>query len=144
MRFLFASIHSYLDPSSGAALYTKELLELQAARGKECLVFCAGVLVHEQERSVDEVLGSLRLSANQLLAERTGGRSAEVVDLSVNGVHVTVSSTASSRAVRSPDPGEGEVFLDLADQVLGLFRPDVLLTYGGHAAGLELMGRALA
>ena len=28
MRLLFASIHCYLDPSSGAALCTLELLEL--------------------------------------------------------------------------------------------------------------------
>ena len=31
-RLLFASIHSYLDPASGAALATRELLELLAAR----------------------------------------------------------------------------------------------------------------
>ena len=35
-RLLFASIHSYLDPSSGAALATRELLELLAARGWDC------------------------------------------------------------------------------------------------------------
>src|SRR5271157_3395820 len=33
MRLLFSSIHCYLDPSSGAALYTRELLELLAGRG---------------------------------------------------------------------------------------------------------------
>ena len=32
MRLLFSSIHCYLDPSSGAALCTGELLELLAAR----------------------------------------------------------------------------------------------------------------
>ena len=32
-RLLFASIHGYLDPSSGAALATRDLLELLAARG---------------------------------------------------------------------------------------------------------------
>ena len=32
-RLLFASIHCYLDPSSGAAICTRELLELLAARG---------------------------------------------------------------------------------------------------------------
>ena len=32
MRLLFSSIHCYLDPSSGAALCTRELLELLAAR----------------------------------------------------------------------------------------------------------------
>jgi hypothetical protein len=32
-------------------------------------------------------------------------------------------------------------FLDLADQVLEQFRPEVLLTYGGRPASLELMRR---
>ena len=32
-KLLFASIHSYLDPSSGAALATRELLELLAHAG---------------------------------------------------------------------------------------------------------------
>ncbi len=36
------------------------------------------------------------------------------------------------------------MFLDLARQVLERFRPDVLLTYGGHAVSLGLMRRARA
>ncbi len=47
MRLLFASIHSYLDPSSGAAVGTRELLDLLAARGMDCRVLCAGVLDYE-------------------------------------------------------------------------------------------------
>ena len=43
-RLLFASIHSYLDPSSGAALATRELLELLAGRGWDCRAFTCGVL----------------------------------------------------------------------------------------------------
>ena len=143
MRLLFASIHSYLDPSSGAA----------SVRGNcwSCLPLggwiaglCAGVLDHEQETTLDDVLGSLGLPANRLQAELSSGRSAEVMDLSVNGVRVTLMPTASSRAERSPDRQEGEIFLNLGEQVLDRFRPDVLLTYGGHPASLELMRRARA
>ena len=36
------------------------------------------------------------------------------------------------------------MFLDLADQVLDRFEPEVLLTYGGHPVCLELMRRAKA
>jgi len=36
MRLLFSSIHRYLDPSSGAALCSRELLELLAGRGADC------------------------------------------------------------------------------------------------------------
>jgi hypothetical protein len=134
MRLLFASTHSYVDPSGGAALCTKELLELLAARGMDCRVFCAGILDHEQETTLEEVFGGLGLSGNRLQAELSGGQSMEVLDLTVNGVRVTLMLTASSRAKRSPDHHEGPVFLDLADQVLDRFRPDVLLTYGGHPA----------
>ena len=35
MRLLFSSIHCYLDPSSGAALCTRESLELLAGRWME-------------------------------------------------------------------------------------------------------------
>lgn len=144
MRLLFASIHSYLDTSSGAALCTKELLELLAARGMDCRVFCAGVLDHERETSLDELLATLGFSASRLQAGLSNGKSAKVLDLAVNAVRVTLLPTASSRAERSPDRCETETFLDLAEQVLDRFRPDVLLTYGGHPASLELMRRARA
>ena len=62
-----------------------------------------------------------------------------VIDLTVGGIGVTLTPTASSRAERSPDMQESARFLDLADQVLERFRPHVLLTYGGHPACLELM-----
>ncbi len=37
-RLLFASYHCYFDPSSGAALSTRDLLELLARRGWSCRV----------------------------------------------------------------------------------------------------------
>jgi len=48
MRLLFASIHCYRDPSSGAALCTRELLELLAGRGMDCRVLTTGILDPEQ------------------------------------------------------------------------------------------------
>jgi hypothetical protein len=40
--------------------------------------------------------------------------------------------TAFSRIERSPDRVEAATFLDLAEQVFDRFRPEILLTYGGH------------
>ena len=142
MRLLFSSIHCYLDPSSGAALCTRELLELLTARGMDCRVLTTGVLDPERETTLDEVLATLELPAQRFWAELGAGRAAEVIDLTVNGVRVTLMPTTSSRAERSPDRREAEVFLEMVDQVLDRFRPDVLLTYGGHPANLELMRRA--
>ena len=53
-------------------------------------------------------------------------------DLELDGVRVTLLPTASSRAEQAPSPREAAMFLDLAEQVLDRFRPEILLTYGGH------------
>jgi hypothetical protein len=52
MRLLFSSIHCYLDPASGAALCTRELLELLAGRGMDCRVLTTAVLDPERETSL--------------------------------------------------------------------------------------------
>jgi hypothetical protein len=129
MRLLFASIHSYLDPSGGAALSTRELLEMLAARGADCQALTAGVLDYERETTLDEVLAGPDLPSQRFQADLGLTGSAEVIDLIVNGVRVTLMSTAFSRAERSPDMQESARFLGLADQVLERFRPHVLLTY---------------
>jgi hypothetical protein len=69
MRLLFASIHCYLDPSSGAALCTRELLELLAARWADCRVLTTGILDPERETSLDEVLAMLELPAGRFQAD---------------------------------------------------------------------------
>ncbi len=69
MRLLFASIHSYLDPSGGAVLSTRELLEFLAARGADCRVLTAGVLDYERETTLDEVLARLDLPSQRFRAD---------------------------------------------------------------------------
>ena len=98
------------------------------------------VLDPERETSLDEVLATLELPVRRFQAELGTGAAADVIDL--NGVRVTLMPPSSSRAERSPDPREAAVFLELAEQVFDRFRPDVLLNYGSHPAGLELMRRA--
>ena len=108
----------------------------------DCRVLTTGILDPERETSLDEVLATLELPTWRFQTKLGSGRAAEVIDLGVNGVRVTVMPTASSRAERSPDQRESAIFLELAEQVFDRFRPDVLLTYGGHPASLELMRRA--
>ncbi len=143
-RLLFASVHSYLDPSSGAAMASREVLELLTARDWDCRALTCGVLDYQRETTLDEVLATLELSAGRTSAALSRGGSAEVIDLEHGGVRVTLLPTHSSRAEKSPNPREGAVFLDLAGQVFDRFRPEVLLTYGGHPVSLELMRRARA
>jgi hypothetical protein len=143
-RLLFASIHSYLDPSSGASLATRELLELLAARDWDCRAFTCGVLDFAQETPLQDVLASIEHPTAPVTAALSRGGNAEVFDLESNGVRITLLPTAHSRADKAPTPREAGIFLDLADQVVDRFQPDVLLTYGGHPASLELMRRARA
>ena len=134
MRLLFSSIHCYLDPSSGAALCMRELLELLAGPA-DCRWLTTGILDTERETSLDEVLATLELPIQRFQAEMGTGRTAEVLDLRLNGVRVSIMPTTSSRLERSPDRREAVVFLDLAGQVLDRFQPDVLLTDPRWASG---------
>jgi hypothetical protein len=143
-RLLFASIHSYLDPSSGAALATREVLEMMAARGWDCRALTCGVLDYAEETPLDDVLAALERPMPRALAALSRGGNAEVFDLELGGVRVTLLPTNHNRADKAPNPREAGIFLDLADQVLERFRPEVLLTYGGHPPCLELMHRARA
>ena len=68
MRLLFSSIHCYLDLSSGAALCTREVLELLAARGMDCRVLTTGIL--DPEQRVEHVQQQGR--AGDLQAARDG------------------------------------------------------------------------
>jgi hypothetical protein len=78
-RLLFASIHSYLDPSSGAALATRELLELLAGRGWDCRALTCAVLDYQNETPIENVLSSI---------ERPAQRSGAALSLG-GGVHVS-------------------------------------------------------
>jgi glycosyltransferase involved in cell wall biosynthesis len=141
-RFLFASTHSCLDPSSGAAIATRDLLELLAERGVDCRAICGGVLDFDVSTPLASVLDGLRLPYRRTEAALSAGGAAEVLDLKLAGARVTLMPTSSSRGGEAPTPAEARAWLDLADQALQRFKPQVLLTYGGHPAGLELMRRA--
>jgi glycosyltransferase involved in cell wall biosynthesis len=143
-RLLFASIHSYLDPSSGAALATREVLQLLAACGWDCRALTCGVLDYAEETPLEDVLSVLERPSPRVGAALSLGGDAEVFDLELDGVRVTLLPTASSRGERAPNPREAAIFLDLVDQVLERFQPQVLLTYGGHPVCMEMMRRARA
>ncbi len=77
-RLLLASIHSYLGPSRGAAMASRELLELLTARGWDCRVLACGVLDYQRETPLDEALARrcFKISGN-LLTHQTGAHSLE-------------------------------------------------------------------
>jgi hypothetical protein len=141
-RLLFASCHCYLDPSSGAALATRDVLELLATRGIDCRALTAGLFDFDRETRFEHVFANLGISPTPAHALLGGGRAAEVYDLEQNHVRVTILPLASSRPNNSPTLDEARCYLELAEHVLDRFRPQVLLTYGAHPVDLELMRRA--
>jgi glycosyltransferase involved in cell wall biosynthesis len=141
-RLLFASTHGYVDPSSGAARATRDVLEMMAARGWECRALCSGALDYEQDTPLGSVLDRLAIPYDEASAALGSGGEAVVFELELEGVAVTAARTRSSRPERAPDRDESRVFLDLARQILDRFRPDVVLTYGGHPANRAMMAEA--
>ena len=83
----------------------------------------AGVLDYERETTLDEVLAGLELPSQRFRADLGLAGLVEVIDLTVDGVRVTLMPTWSSRAERTPDVRESASFLSLIDQVLDRFQP---------------------
>src|SRR5438445_12853497 len=67
---LFCSYHCYWDPSSGAALCTRELLELLAERGWACRVLCGPRLDFEEVGSLAQLLDTHQVDYEQRQARQ--------------------------------------------------------------------------
>lgn len=140
-RLLFASVHGYIDPASGAACATRDVLELLAARGVDCRAVSTGVLSFRGERAFEPILESLQIPGVAAI-DAGDGDALGGWEFQLGGVGVTVIRTRSSRIERSPDPAESRALLRRVELALDRFRPQVLLTYGGHATNLALMAMA--
>jgi hypothetical protein len=103
-RLLFASIHSYLDPSSGASLATREVLQLLAARGWDCRALTCGVLDYAEETPLDDALSALDQPTPRVGAALSLGGEAEVFDLELDGIRVTLLPTAGLISRRQEPP----------------------------------------
>src|SRR5262249_35606853 len=116
-RLLFCSYHCYWDQSSGAALCTRELLELLAQRGWSCRVFCAPYLDVEQAPSLAELLDVQHIP----FARRQ--TAAGAVPLSVylfqhGGVPIQIYDSSVARSFQAASREEGACFLALYDRLL--------------------------
>lgn len=140
-RLLFASVHGYVDPASGAACATRDVLGLLAARGVECRVASMGALPPASSRPMAELLGSIGAAASPEPWPDLGP-TASGWAFDLDGVGVRLLRTRSNRVGESPDEVESLALLRLVERELARFRPQVVLTYGGHPACLALMAAA--
>jgi glycosyltransferase involved in cell wall biosynthesis len=140
-RLLFCSYHNYLDPSSGAALSTRDLLELLAAHGWGCAVLSGPELDFEQPTSFESVLRAQGLPF-QFRPGAVLDTPCTLYHCALGGVPVHAFVPTASGPRRPPTRAEGQAFLSLLDHVQDRFRPDLLLTYGGQWVAYHVIRRA--
>jgi len=139
-RLLFASYHCYLDPSSGAALATRDLLRMLAARGWQCRVLCGPQLDFEAGESLPQLLSDqgIRWASSSCSA---GPTPFTLLQFDQAGVPVIIYSPSAGRAP-VPTGAEGLPFIALLERLLETSRPDAVLTYGGHWLAAEVIACA--
>ncbi len=140
-RLLFCSWHCYADPSSGAAVSTRDLLELLAARGWACGAFSASHLDFEQGAAIDANLAGQGVRP-EIQQAQAGPVSFRLLRFVQRGVPVNVFHSDGIRPYQEPPRPEGHVFLALMERLIAEFQPDLLLTYGGDWLAREIIARA--
>jgi glycosyltransferase involved in cell wall biosynthesis len=143
-RVLFCSYHGFLDPSSGAAISTRDLLELLAARGWPCTVLSGPHLDFEPPDSFGSLLRREQISFQSSRSE-VAGIGCTLFDWLSNRVPVHVFVPHRERPHKPdkpPSQEEGRAFLQLFDRIRQHFQPDILLTYGGQWLMGPLIQRA--
>ena len=145
-RILFATRHGVLDDSNGAAVSSRELIQVLAGRGFGVEVLSSTTL--ELDSEVDPVAW---LAERGLTAEEGHGHSWNIdprgvhpevpphLRLMAAGIPVTLHRGPTTRR-HAPDDEECRDFLRLFERTFARFRPDVVLGYGGD----RLQGRIFA
>jgi hypothetical protein len=139
-RLLFGSYHCYWDRSSGAALCTRELLELLTQRVWSCRAFCGPHLDFEQAHSLAQLLEAQHIPFERRQA--AGAAPLSVYHFQQGGVPVQIYDSPLARPFEAATRKEGACFLALYERLLERFRPDLLLTYGGDWVAQEIMAQA--
>ena len=132
-RVLFASYHSYFDPTSGAAVCTRDLFAALTARGWSCGAVTGPVV---DDRRAGPALGSWDFHGPGGWAVRS--------ERGPGGFPVTVFAPDPAGAGRPPTPPDVENFREVVAGVVRTFRPDVVLMYGGDPASRAVVPVARA
>lgn len=132
-RVLFASYHCYHDPTSGAAVCTRDLFAALATRGWRCGAVTGPFLDDPAAVPIGE---TLRARPGVQTAHGTAGSSSFHVHTVAEtaGFPVTVFEPLPAAAARQPSAVETGAFLVLVADVIRRFRPNVVLLYGGDTA----------
>ena len=141
MRILLAIHNAYTDSTSGAAQSTRILMQWLAQGGHECRVLGTARFDAKPPDSLDRHLELLEVPLKHRPAPKAFVRSVNkpanvvvgrpTVEFTLEAVPVTMLMTRA-RPGSPPEQPELDQLLYLLDGVLDRFRPDILVTYGGH------------
>ena len=151
MRILLAIHNAYTDTTSGAAHSMRILMQWLTEGGHDCRVLATARFDARPPDSLEAHLSELDVPLHRhppsKLFVRSVRKPANVavgrptIDFTLADVPVTMLHTKAAPSSQA-EHFEAEQFLFLLDQILRDFRPDLLVTYGGHPVIAETMKRA--
>ena len=139
-RILFASAHSVLDCSSGAAVATLGLLQALAATGFQCQAFCTPRRDLHHDVPFEEMIREMGESC-EVRPAISGKHRANLLCTSLRGIPATfvMQGTRASDPMTSEDAATVLAFFH---ERLERSRPDVVLTYGWDPATCGMIALA--
>jgi glycosyltransferase involved in cell wall biosynthesis len=151
MRILLAIHNAYTDATSGAAQSMRTLMQWLADGGHECRVLGSARFDAKPPDSIDDHLAQLAVPLHKKPPSKIFVRSVKkpanmvvgrpTVEFTLQGIPVVMLMTRPESAPKT-DRFESEQLLFLFEEILHHFKPDVLVTYGGHPAVQDIMRRA--
>ncbi len=139
-RLLFASYHCYVDPSSGAAVSTRELLRLLSQAGWSVRALCGPRLDFTRHESIAQLLADEGIAFRET-ASLWEGLQCSVLSFADDAIESKVLVCGDFRP-RDAAPQAERLFVSAVKQVLDTWRPEVLLTYGGDRIGASVLSCA--
>ena len=128
-KILFASAHSILDFSNGASVATLDVLQGLTTLGFECQAFCTAKLDLQTEVSFEKMIGDLH-EPYQVRPSVCGADRARMLYTRRQQVPITFIRQESTRHTKQ-SLDEIRTVLRFFQKFLDIYRPDVMLTYGG-------------
>jgi glycosyltransferase involved in cell wall biosynthesis len=139
-RILFASAHSIVDSSNGASVATLDALYGLRATGFECQAFCSCKLDFKTDVRFEDVVTATG-EPHQVRPTVCGPHRAQILYMGRHNVPITIVRLASTR--HGPERSDDlETVQQFFQKFLDVYRPEVMLTYGGEPITLGMIGQA--
>lgn len=137
LKILFASYHSILDHSSGAAICTHDTLEALGGLGWEVKSFTGPLLDGASVSSIPSQLETTGAEFQVVRSQKNGNPFSltHYRDGMISGTHYDPGDVADVYAKQNVIP-----FMALYERLLERFQPNVVLTYGGYWFAPSMIG----